>query len=199
MKTKDDVVMFIPACGQGTRMAGLGPKPFIHFNVPEGEAMALDRVMAQAPSWMDIEVALRKDMGYPRTQRGATVHFLDSTTGQADTIYQWLRRTRLRQYVLISNCDNRIDTASIERGLLQLDQHTACKGIIFTFIPPKKDDERWSYVRQNGNYKITEIVEKKPISSCAVAGVYLLNSFALRMSLFPEDIYLSETLARMDG
>jgi hypothetical protein len=199
MKIADDIVLFIPACGLGTRVEARGLKPFIHINTVEGESMAIDRVMAQAPNGMDIEMALLKTMGFPRTQRGCTVHFMDSSLGQANTIYQWLRRTRVRNYVLISNCDNRIDTTSIEQGIAMLNRSDGVRGIVYTFMPRIKEDDRWSYVDIDGSYRIKKIVEKKAISTHAVAGVYLLNMFALRMALYPEDIYLSEALARMDG
>jgi len=201
MKITDDIVMFIPACGLGTRMTLRGMKPFIHIHDSSEteEAMALDRVVSQAPNGMDIEIALRKDMGCPKLRKEATVHFIDSSIGQANTIYKWLRRTRVRNYVLISNCDNRIDTTSIEQGIAMLSRSDGVRGIVYTFMPRIKEDDRWSYVDIDGNYRIKKIVEKKAISTHAVAGVYLLNMFALRMALYPEDVYLSEALARMDG
>lgn len=205
MRITDDIVMFIPACGLGERLAARNSqKPFIHindghFSDQPREAMALDRVMAQTPAGIDIEIALRKDSGFPRTQRGCTVHFMDPTTGQADTIYQWLRRTRTREYVLISNCDNCIDTRSIEEGIASLSSADGIRGLVYTFTPTAEGDERWSYLKTDSKHCITEIVEKKAISYEAVAGVYLLNMFALRMALYPEDIYLSQALDRMKG
>jgi hypothetical protein len=101
--------------------------------------------------------------------------------------------------VLISNCDNRIDTTSIEQGIATLSRSDGIRGIVYTFLPSKEDDDRWSYVQFDGSYRITKIAEHKAISGHAIAGVYLLNMFALRMALYPEDVYLSEALARMDG
>lgn len=201
MKNIDDIVMFIPACGFGERVKARGQKPFIHLNDPgtlAGKAsMALNRVMEQAPDWMDVEIAIRRDMGTSPLGRSATVHFMEETTGQANTIYHWLRRTRVRNYALISNCDNAIDRASIEDGIQCLGDRI--RGVIYVFQPPVKGDTRWSYVSLDSKHQVLEIEEHKPISPYAVAGVYLVNMFALRMSLFPEDIYLSQALERMDG
>jgi NDP-sugar pyrophosphorylase family protein len=200
MKTIEDIVMFIPACGWGERMKQRGLKPYIYI-FEEKECrhwMALNGVMAMAPEGMDIEVAVRREMGCPDLSKEATVHFMKETTGQANTIYNWLRRTKIRNYVLISNCDNAIDQNSIKTGIALLDRDKY-KGIVYTFKPKKENDARWSYVECDQNTKILRIAEKDPISSEAVAGVYLLNMFSLRMALYPDDKYLSEALARMSG
>jgi hypothetical protein len=199
MKTIDDMCMFVPACGWGRRMESRGLKPYIDIFEGDSQWMALNGVISMAPEGMEIEIAVRREMGCPPLERPVTVHFMGPTAGQAVTVYNWLRRTRIRNYVLISNCDNAIDRASIVEGikLLDLDKR---KGIVFTFRPTKKNDLRWSYVLRNKfNDGILQIKEKEPISDEAVAGVYLLNMFTLRMSLDHRDCYLSEALARMPG
>jgi hypothetical protein len=157
----------------------------------------MNRVISMAPEKMDIEIALRSDMGCPVLNRETTVHFMNPTSGQARTIYEWMRRTKMRQYILISNCDNVIDQGSILDGFGLLAKN-ACRGIVYTFRPKDAHDDRWSYVKTKGDF-ITKIEEKVVLSTQAVAGVYLLNMFALRMALFDTDVYLSSALDRMDG
>jgi len=200
MKTIEDMVMFVPACGWGKRVASLGVKPFLE--IFEGDPvhsrswMAMNGVIGMAPKNMEVEIAVRREIGCPPLNREVTVHFMEPTTGQAATIYNWLRRARIRNYVLLSNCDNAIDIESIEEGIKLLN-HNGRQGIVFTFRPIKENDARWSYVKCNSKGEIQQIKEKEPISSDAVAGVYLLNMFSLRMALHPDDVYLSEALARM--
>lgn len=201
MKISDDLVMFVPACGLGERVAARGVKPFldIHEIKHDRHWMAMNKVIAMAPDEIEVEIALRREMGCPPLDREVTVHFMEPTTGQAQTIYNWLRRSRIHHYTLISNCDNVIDKESIEQGIQMLSTHRHMTGIVYTFHPRIRNDPRWSYVKRGVRGNITYIAEKEPISDEAVAGVYLLNVFNLRMSLSPEDIYLSQALARMQG
>ena len=188
-------VMFIPACGFGSRVKELGHKPFLKIM---GES-ALDRVMSMAPLNMDIEVALRADMGCPPVGRRATVHFLsENTAGQAETIWRWLWELFEddSDWVLISNCDNLIDKTTIAETLDKISM-TVSDGFVFTFTPFHKDDLRFSYVKVDGE-QIIEIAEKKAISTHACAGVYLIKINSLLNALRPKHLYLSEALAAMN-
>jgi hypothetical protein len=198
MKSIEDIVMFIPACGWGERVKARGEKPFLYVQEPDRSWFALNEVAAMAPDKMEVEIALRREMGCSRFHRNVTVFFMDETIGQAQTIYRWLQRARMRQYVLISNCDNAVDQESILYGLKILDVDRF-KGIVYTFQPIKENDTRWSYVQTSPKGLITQIAEKEPISKSAVAGVYLLNMFDLRRALEPDDRYLSTALGRMRG
>lgn len=201
MHDNEDYVFFIPACGLGERVKVRGEKPFIDMathRAPNGDMLiALDKVMTQAPEGMDIEIALRRTMGCPALERCAMVHFMEPTRGQADTIRLWLQRTRLKEWVIISNCDNWIDPEDIKAGMKMLRDYRHIQGIVFTFTPVRDIDYRFSYVDCDANGVIRKIVEKQVISKHAVAGIYILNMFHLKQAIRDGDLYLSETLARM--
>lgn len=192
-------VFFVPACGLGERVKALGPKPFLHVMQAGSSWMALDRVVQQAPEDMPVEIALPAHLGSVPLKRDATVYFFkDQTNGQAHTIARWMAVSRMREWVLISNCDNSIDYETIEKAL-RLVKGTSTS-IVFTFTPPNSDDNRYSYVEVNGmNGKVYNVVEKHAISPFACTGVYLLRWTSLWTSLKPTDEYLSAALARMPG
>lgn len=196
----DDVVMFIPACGLGTRVAQLGHKPFI---MRDPENMALECVLRQTPHDMPVEIALRAGMGCPALSRDVIVHFFaQQTNGQAHTIYRWLKQRAHRnaEWILISNCDNEIDGLTVQATIEQArESKDLPDGYVFTFEPQKIGDARFSYVELSGHDRIVSIAEKTPISQHACAGVYLLNATELKLCLKEEDIFLSEALARMHG
>jgi hypothetical protein len=196
-----DCVMFVPACGLGTRVAERGAKPFLYLS-DNPSAAALRRVIAQAPDWMPIEIALPSHMGCCILDRDATVHFFkEQTRGQAHTIYKWMEKSDLKhKWTLISNCDNEIDRDSIDGAIYTITNYISVNrclnGVVFTFEPTKHPDDRFSYV-QSSKGRITHIAEKQSISTQACAGVYLLRTSALDRAIQPDDNYLSQTLARM--
>src|SRR6185437_9982794 len=158
--TMEDFVMFVPAAGLGERVKARGVKPFIHVEEKDRNWLAINEVINMVPDEMDVEIAVRREMGCPPLGRETVVHFIEPTSGQAQTVYRWLRTTRLRNFVLISNCDNVIDRKSIIEGIQSLD-YDKCPGVVFTFRPKQKNDERWSYVRKDGVGRILEIAEKR--------------------------------------
>ena len=161
----DDVTFFVPACGLGTRVQERGEKAFLDIN----GYSALDLVLGQAPDYVERHVALRKGATYPRTMHGCHVHYFDETSGQAETISRWMLNCRTT-WVLISNCDNAIDTETIEDTLKTCDVYD--NGVIFTFRPLQDGDARFSYVVHDED-DVTSVVEKNPVSheACACASV----------------------------
>lgn len=184
----NNTVFFVPACGNGTRIAGEGKhKPYIDIR----GRMALDRVLDQAPEGVERHAMVRHDMGCPPLEKPVVVWMTGPTKGQADTIRRWVEQADAAErwkWAIISNCDNLIDKANIE----------ACLGqnTVFTF-DPRPGDTRWSYVAVRSNGSVHRIAEKEPISERAVAGVYILDTKELWQALRPEDVSLSQALARM--
>lgn len=194
---KNDVALIIPANGLGSRVAEMGPKPFIKLH----NQLAIEIVMDMAYSpWHEpipIHIGLPAHLGCPPLNKPANVHFFDKPTlGQAETIVQIIRRIGRRRYrwILISNCDNKIDLDSVRQAMVR---QRKLNGILFTFEPLKEDDTRFSYV-QTTNMRVKAIAEKKPISNQALTGVYLLRTKTFLQAYQKQDIYLSETLARID-
>jgi hypothetical protein len=195
-------VMFIPANGEGSRVAERGPKHSL--TLPEG-VTAIKKVASMAPIPMQVEVAFRtppendteNDTDYDVYIPGSsTIHFMHETSGQASTIYEWLQRTRHRQYVMISNCDNWIDANSVKLGMRLLEDNRATC-VVPTFRPRMANDPRFSYVKQKSGNLPKQLVEHKPVSDQAVAGVYFMHMDQLLACLWPDDIYLSQTISRM--
>jgi hypothetical protein len=194
----NDWVMFIPANGEGSRVAERGPKHSLLL--PEG-ITAMRKVASMAPAPMRVEVGLRMppegDTDYDVHIPGdATVHFMQETTGQANTIYEWLQRTRQRQYVMISNCDNWIDERSVKLGMRLLEDNRATC-VVPTFRPMRANDKRFSYVHQKTRVSNKRLVEHEAVSDQAVAGVYFMHMDQLMAVLWPDDIYLSQAISRM--
>jgi hypothetical protein len=181
-------------------MKGVGVKPFLHVQVYAGNPriMSLDAVMAQAPWTMETHIALPAELGCPPLARSAIVHlYVSSSSGQAETIDQWLDGHRMMfDYVLISNCDNLVNNHAIIEGLNFLEKNPAMHGIVFTFKPSKDNDDRYSYtkLKPDGEW---EFREKDPFSEDAIAGVYILKTYQLSKVIQPSDKYLAEALNRM--
>ena len=193
----DDWVMFIPANGEGSRVAERGPKHSLML--PEGIS-AMWKVANMAPYYMQTEIAMRTPSTDSPNQipvpGNSTIHFMNETLGQANTIYEWLRRTRQRQYVMISNCDNWIDENSVKLGMRLLeDNRTTC--VVPTFRPKLANDKRFSYVQQKSRVANKRLVEHEAVSDQAVAGVYFMHMDQLMAVLWPDDIYLSQAISRM--
>jgi hypothetical protein len=198
--SRDDWVMFIPANGDGSRVAERGPKHSIIL--PEG-VDAMGKVAGMAPRHVQIEIAVRQTLDYGSfavpIPDNATVYFMDETLGQANTIYEWMQRARQRNYVLISNCDNWIDPDSIKLGMRLIEDNRAVC-VVPTFRPINAKDTRFSYTRPRSVAdRRLEVVEHKPVSDQAVAGVYMLRWDVLAAALWPDDVYLSQALSRTDA
>lgn len=195
-----DHVFFVPACGLGERVKSRGIKPFLVLaDMPKSHA--LQRVVDMAPGFMRIEIALLASYGCMPMDRSVKVHMFGyHTSGQADTIRQWLELSgycdRPDTWILLSNCDATIDRYTINQVLRQKDHPEA----VFTFAPLDKHDARFSYVTVSPDTGyIDRIAEKTVISSKACAGVYYLNAVRLYAALRPSDAYLSQALGRMEN
>lgn len=200
-----DTLFLVPACGEGMRVRDRGRKPFIRL--ADGSNV-FDRVIAQATEDMDVHVALRTETSHAlRMPRDGTVHFLRSSFGQANTIYQMLQRIETASYewVLISNCDNAIGDDDIVSMMALVEKERAATGVatgINGVIATTRsmDEKLFSFCHVYGgkdNVVVRRITEKTEWSPHAICGVYLLRTTALVRLIEDTDVHLSQTLGRM--
>lgn len=203
---RNEITMFIPACGKGERMLEI--MDAMPDRVPRNKAFvaiegrpAIDHVLAMRPGKARVDIALPASHGCIPLQCDATVHLIrEETTSQADTIRRWLRDYAADRlgYVLISNCDNVIDKQTINDGISAV-FNRRCSGVVFTFKPTVRGDERFSYVEAGPDGIVHNVEEGVAVSNMACAGVYFLFLGHLRAELQDGDTHLSQALARLHG
>jgi dTDP-glucose pyrophosphorylase len=100
-----------------------------------------------------------------------TFHIIDGLTeGAACTVLLTEKEIDNEDPLIIVNSDQYLEWNPDEfYNCLLNSQHD---GVVLTFYQPNKSDERWSFVKINDNYFVSEVQEKKWISPYAAVGLY---------------------------
>ena len=175
--------IIIPMAGYGSRFATCGftlPKPLINV---AGKAM-----YRHAVDCLPLELAtnlifiLREDMHTNDLIKDIETHYTQETykrsivmtyeppQGQAETVLNSISVWNLNHPTLIHNCDTYISDNIPWRELAQKDTD----GILVLFT---SQEPRWSYAKVDDvKNRITDVQEKKVISSHASTGTYFFKS-----------------------
>lgn len=175
--------LVIPMAGLGSRFAKAGytdPKPFIQFL---GKTM-IEHVVDAFPQMAGYSTHLifiiqkEHDETYGAEAMlkskwpGCDVIIIDGLTeGAACTILKAEHLIDNDSIMAIMNSDNIIhfDNTVVARILANQD----VDGLIMTF---EDTDPKWSYAKIDNYFNVTEVAEKKPISTHATAGLYFWRS-----------------------
>jgi len=168
----------IPMAGRGSRFTQAGytmPKPLIpiHENKtmielvisnlrPAREHRFIFLCLRQHIEEYQIDQKLEKILPSCQILKVNTV-----TEGAACTVLLAKALVCNNDPLMIANCDQWIDF-DINEYLLAMDRDQA-DGFIMTMTA---NDPKWSFIHFSGSGKITEVVEKEPVSDEATVGIY---------------------------
>jgi len=159
-----DLYTIIPAAGQSRRFKDAGyetPKPLLQLKRPDGViASMVSHVRRSVPGYVTV--------GFPVGSKVpsdliSSVVFIKETTGQADTVYQMIRRLPNKTSVLILDCDMVIQRSDIEQVIKFLDVYDTVLAVTETFDPNSS--------RVNTVPFPTQFAEKEPISQWGIVSV----------------------------
>lgn len=164
-------VVLVPMMGRGERFRTAGytdPKPFINV---KGRAV-LEHVLDHLPEHDRLVIVARKEYeaalhGYP----GDHLLLEGETRGATDTVLRGAALIDPASEVLIVNCDNFVE---VDWGLFiqnQAEARSAASVLTFTAT-----EEKYSFVRVDGEGFVVEAAEKRPISDRACAGYFWFRS-----------------------
>lgn len=167
----------IPMAGRGSRFANEGyplPKPLIPVHGIPMIRLVLANLMPKR-SHRFIFLCLREhletyqvDKNLKEWAPGCEVVVVDKVTeGAACTVLLAKEFIDNDDELMIANSDQWVD-ADIDDYLGRLDSE-GLSGLIMTMWA---NDPKWSFVRLNGNDRVTEVVEKEVISNEATVGIY---------------------------
>jgi dTDP-glucose pyrophosphorylase len=172
----------IPMAGAGSRFAEAGyekPKPFIDV---AGKPMIV-RVLENLayPDARYILIARKDHLQQEKElvawiQRNYNVTFVTVdalTEGTACTVLFARSLIRSQVPVVIANSDQIIDIKF--EDFINDAIHRNLDGSILTFIDEERNP-KWSFAKLNADGLVTEVQEKKPISSHATVGIYLFSN-----------------------
>lgn len=164
----------IPMAGLGMRFRKVGlykPKPLL----PVGEKMIIERILESIPSQNKIYLVLKKELSRQKEvksllndDRVVFIESRDDTRGATCTAL--LAREFLCEDIPLAIMDS--DTIFSNEALknyfnfCSISSSDAC---MFTF---SSTSENYSYVKQNPDGLVTQVVEKEVISNQAIAGAY---------------------------
>lgn len=167
--------IIIPASGFGQRFVNAGftnPKPFIDVL----GAPMIERVMENLGSDNEFILVFRKEhkpyvdkwvSGGARVKNIQIVWIDAPTEGAAETILKTADWVREDEPVIVANSDQLLKGFQLSEFVESF--HESDAGIV-TFTP-KPHDPKWSYVKVQDGF-VTEVVEKRVISSIATIGIY---------------------------
>jgi dTDP-glucose pyrophosphorylase len=172
----------IPMAGAGSRFSQAGyekPKPFIDVAGKPMIARVLENLAYPDAKYILIarKEHLQKEQGlvtWIKENYNVTFVTVDALTeGTACTILYARNFIRGKAPVVIANSDQIIDIKfedfindAIRRKL---------DGSILTFVDEDRNS-KWSFAKLNAENLVTEVQEKKPISSFATVGIYLFSN-----------------------
>ena len=172
----------IPMAGAGSRFAQAGyekPKPFIDV---AGKPMIV-RVLENLayPDARYILIAREEHLQQEKElvswiEKNYNVTFVtvDSLTeGTACTVLYARSHIRSQTQVVIANSDQIIDINF--EDFINDAMNRKLDGSILTFIDKEKNP-KWSFAKLDAEGLVTEVQEKKPISSHATVGIYLFSN-----------------------
>ena len=176
------VEIVIPMAGLGSRFSEAGyqdPKPFIPVNgkpmiqwVVENLSSKLYRThFTFIVNRLHLE-SYRMEEKLSQLVPGCNIVTVPGKTdGAACTVLLAMDEIAEDRPLLIANSDQYID-ASID-SFLEESLNPAKDGMIMTF---PATDKKWSYAKLNSQGLVTEVAEKKPISSHATVGIYFFKT-----------------------
>lgn len=179
--------VIIPAAGESRRYRDLGHpyKPVIWIRTKEGvDASMLSHVEDTAPAGV-LMVALPRGVKTPQDSRGHVVS-IAKTSGQADTIYQMVRRLPENARVLILDCDMILERRDIETLVRMLDIFDVTVAVTKTFDPNASRVDCVPYPMK--------FVEKQPISEWGIVGARAFKSAGVLSSALEETIAICDKL-----
>ena len=167
----------IPMAGRGSRFANEGyvlPKPLIPVHGIPMIKLVIANLMPQRSHrfiFLCLKEHLEKyhiDKSLKEWAPGCEIVVVDKVTeGAACTVLLARHFINNDDELMIANSDQWVDT-DIDNylGLLDIDR---LDGLIMTMWA---DDPKWSFVRFNNVWHVTEVVEKEVISNEATVGIY---------------------------
>lgn len=171
----------IPMAGLGSRFAKVGykkPKPFIDVNgLPMIERVLKNLQIPGAKYFLiaNHEHVVREKALVNSIMRNYNVEFITVdklTEGTACTILFANKKINNDKPLLVANSDQIVD---LDINLFIKDaQNRNLDGSILCFEEKNKSN-KWSYAKINEKGLVTEVREKKAISSIATVGIYFFN------------------------
>lgn len=177
--------LIVPACGEGTRFSTAGfkvPKPFIEVNGKMLIEHAVDPFLPHVKRVILLmrEHTLNRWETDPQVKAffdrcsAEVIGYRDYLEGAALTVLGALAQLSDQDPVLIANSDQGF--ANPPEFLLEGE---TSDGTIYTF-EHSGNDTRWSYARTAPSdlYRVTEVAEKRVISTHATCGLYYFRRWA---------------------
>lgn len=165
----------VPMAGRGQRFADKGysvPKPLIPIHGHPMTEIVIENLRPSAPHRFIFLILREHDGRFGLADKlkqwapGSHVLFVDQVTqGAACTVLLARDLIDNDDPLMIANCDQYVDT-SIDAYLASM---ASADGLIMTMWA---DDAKWSFVRLDGQGRVTEVVEKVVISNEATVGIY---------------------------
>jgi NDP-sugar pyrophosphorylase family protein len=170
----------IPMAGLGSRFMNVGyktPKPFLPLNGIPMYRFVIDNIVPlKFREITNIHLIVRSEMVSLFTDDLSSIANLqihtisELTEGAACTVLTVRNKINNDFPLIIANSDQYLewDSENFFRCLI----HPDWDGVISTFYQPNTSDIRWSYAAVNEDGQVTNVEEKKYISSLATTGVY---------------------------
>ncbi len=168
--------ILIPAAGQGSRFADAGfvfPKPLIQLQGKPMLQCVVDNLKFKDARYIFL---LRKEHIEKYDMESMVRNFADNvevvvvdslTEGAACTALLAKDLINTDDELLIANSDQIIEYCPENFEMMR--QWTSADGIVFTF---HDTHPKWSFVKLDDDGKVTQVVEKKPISNIPTCGIY---------------------------
>jgi NDP-sugar pyrophosphorylase family protein len=174
------VRVVIPAAGEGSRFRKAGfqkPKPFIDVL---GLPMIEHVIRNVAPVQSDVHLLLRAEHVQAEPElvtacraHGHVIHEVDRLTeGTACTLLLARKAIDNDDPLLVANSDQYVDfdVSAFVKDCMERD----LDGSILVFRDPTLNP-KWSFAQVDGDGRVIEVAEKKPISDLATVGIYLFR------------------------
>lgn len=179
-----DTWVLIPAAGESKRYKAAGfvsPKPVLKISFHDKEWSMLKHVIGTVP--LDVArvlVGLAADVPLPldlaELRHPDVIERVDifGTIGQADTLYQMVRRVPLEDQVLVLDCDMVLSSHDIFSIIKYLNVYHLVVGVTKTFDPNTSRVDEYPFPHQ--------FVEKQPISEWGIVSARAFSEAGLLKS-----------------
>lgn len=180
----NDIALVMPAAGRGSRFAKLGimePKPLIDLHGRPFFWWATESVRRSVPLRQLVYVVLEEHIDQFSIDRrirefypdASIVAIPDVTSGAAETARIGVQALRQAGPVAINDCDHAFLTEALPGTVAELKAGLAGGLMCFRSTNPA-----YSYVKVGPAGEVQGTVEKKVVSSYAIAGCYLFGDSA---------------------
>ena len=151
------------------------PKPFLPIFGKEMYKWVIENMLPQNPvlrALVQVHIIIREEhRSLFEMTEGIHLHTIPSLTeGPACTVLTVKDIIHTSDPLIIANSDQHLewDSDALYYSLL----HPSMDGIISTFSQLDPTDIKWSYAKTDANQNVTEVAEKRYISSNASTGIY---------------------------